>query len=97
MYTLVVYILEYRTMRASFVDLRKKSGEILRALERNEEITILYRGKPKAIMKPFSAESGKAPPKTRDHPAFGLWADREDMKDVPKYVRKLRKGRVEHP
>jgi hypothetical protein len=25
------------------------------------------------------------------HPAFGMWKDRADMKDVPGYVRRLRK------
>jgi len=25
---------------------------------------------------------------------FGMWADREDMKDVDAYIRNLRKGRV---
>ncbi len=28
-----------------------------------------------------------------DDPAFGMWRDREDMADVPAYVRKLREPR----
>jgi len=80
-------------MKASFVDLRKKSGEILRALERNERVTVLYRGRPKAVMQPVAAE-GKGPlARAREHPAFGLWADRDDLKDVAAHVRRLRGGR----
>jgi diaminopimelate decarboxylase len=30
-----------------------------------------------------------------DDPAFGIWRDREDMTDVPAYVRKLRAGRYD--
>jgi hypothetical protein len=80
-------------MRASFVDLRKKSGEILRALERNEEVTVLYRGRRKAIMKSVAGENATGLTKAKDHPAFGLWADRSDLQDVAAHVRGLRKGR----
>ena len=36
-------------MEASFVDLRNKSAEVIRALSRNERVTVLYRGKPAAV------------------------------------------------
>jgi len=29
------------------------------------------------------------------HPAFGMWKDRADLKDVPAYVRQLRRGRFD--
>ena len=29
----------------------------------------------------------------QSHPAIGMWADREDMKNPSKYVRRLRRGR----
>ena len=80
-------------MKASFVDLRKKSGEILRALERNESVTLLYRGKPKAIIQPIQESGKRRIEKVEDHPAFGMWADREDMKDPAAYVRKIRRRR----
>ncbi len=79
-------------MKASFVDLRKKSAEIIRALERNERITILYRGRAKAIMQPLPEQATAA--RVQDHPAFGLWKDRRDLQDVADHVRQLRKGRV---
>jgi hypothetical protein len=82
-------------MKASFVDLRKKSGEVIRALHRNEPVTVMYRGKPAAIMQPIGGLGGKPAVKAEDHPAFGLWADRDDMTDVAAHVRDLRKGRFD--
>jgi hypothetical protein len=77
-------------MNASFLDLRKRSREILGALERNETITLFYRGKPKAVITPLEeAET----PKFEELPAFGIWADRDDMADPAAYVRELRQGR----
>ena len=80
-------------MRASFVDLRNKSSEIIDALQRHEQVTVLYRGKPAAVMQPVGQPMGKAMGSAKDHAAFGLWAKREDMKDVAAHVRRLRKGR----
>ena len=36
-------------MKASILDLRRRMSEVLKALERNEDVTILYRGKKKGI------------------------------------------------
>jgi hypothetical protein len=82
-------------MKASFVDLRKKSAEIIRALDRNEKITIFYRGRPKAIMQPIGGKQPGPVAKAEEDPTFGMWADRDDLKDVATYVRKLRKGRYD--
>ena len=79
-------------MKASILDLRRKMSDVLRALDRNESVTILYRGKEKAIMHPIGGPSGKRTP-IREHPAFGMWKDRKDMQDVEGHVRRLRKGR----
>jgi len=82
-------------MKASFVDLRKKSSEVISALHRNEPVTVLYRGKPAAIMQPIGASGDETASKAADHPAFGLWADRDDSADVAAHVRDLRKGRFD--
>ena len=82
-------------MKASFVDLRKKSAEIIRALKRNERVTVLYRGKPAAVMQPIGDGGDQPVAKAKDHAAFGLWADREDLTDVAAHVRTLRKGRFD--
>jgi hypothetical protein len=76
-------------MNATFVDFRRRSREIIRALERNETVTVLYRGRIAAVMHPVSKPAAS----TAEHPAFGMWANRSDMADVPRYVRLLRKGR----
>lgn len=80
-------------MKASFVDLRKKSSEVMRALLRREAVTILYRGSPLAVMRPIADKPQGPPVKAENCPAFGIWADREDLTDVRAHVRKLRKGR----
>ena len=79
-------------MRASVLDLRRRMSKILRALDQNEPVTIFYRGKKKGILYPVSQfEQGRS--SIREHPAVGMWRDREDMRDVEKYVRDLRRGR----
>jgi len=80
-------------MNASFVDLRKRTREIIEALKRNERVTLFYRGKPTAIMHAVQSDDDKTIVSARDHAAFGLWADRNDMDDIATHVRNLRKGR----
>jgi len=75
-------------MEASFVDLRKKSSQVIRALRRNERVTVLYRGKPVAVMHPINEADQTT--KAADQAGFGVWGDRRDMADPSQYVRKLR-------
>ena len=56
-------------MKASIVDLRYKMKDILKALDRNERVTILYHGKVKGVITPVSGGPG---PKIRNHPFFGM-------------------------
>ena len=81
-------------MKATFVDLRVKSAEILEALNRNESVTVYYRGQPKAVMQPLANAEHPAE-KAERHLAFGLWKDRDDWSDVGEYVRKIRRGRFD--
>lgn len=55
-------------MKATVVDLRYRMNDVLKALERNEKVTVLYRGKPKGILVPSEQRS---PMKICDHPFFG--------------------------
>ncbi len=75
-------------MKASIVDLRYKTKEILRALEHNESVTILYHGKVRGIIKPV----GKSPQaQIRDHPFFGMYKDdTESVQDQMDHLRKPR-------
>ena len=80
-------------MKATVLDLRRRMGDVLRALDRNEPVTLLYRGKKKGVLYPVREQKARSG-SVREHPAFGLWKNREDLRDVGKVVRKLRKGRA---
>jgi len=83
-------------MDANIVDLRYRMKDVLRAIDRGETVTVLYRGTAKAKLMPIalsSVASGGGPPRTEDQPFFGLWRDREDLTDPAAYLRKLRRTR----
>ena len=79
-------------MKATVLDLRRKTREIIEALDRGETVALYYRGHKKADIVPI-----RKGPISRDElmksPMFGMWKDREDMADVEAYIRKLRKPR----
>jgi len=67
-------------------DLRFNISMLFDLLEKKEEITITYRGKPKAKLIPHEKSE-----KIEDDTLFGIWKDRD--LDVDEYVRSQRKGR----
>jgi antitoxin (DNA-binding transcriptional repressor) of toxin-antitoxin stability system len=79
-------------MKATIVDLRYRMKDVLRAIDRGETVTVLYRGKEKARLVPIPAKSSLS--KASDHPACGMWAGREDLADPPAFVRKIRQNRI---
>jgi hypothetical protein len=79
-------------MKATFLDLRKRSKDIVRALDQNQSVTLFYRGKAKGVIVPASRSAGESA-SVRKHRAFGMWKDRTDMKDVRAVMVKLRKTR----
>ena len=79
-------------MKASMLDLRRRMKDVLDALDRNEPVTVTYRGKEKGIIYPVG-HGRRATMRVVDHPAFGMWRDRKDLRDVRKVVRNLRKAR----
>jgi len=79
-------------MKASILDLRRRPGEILRALEQNEPVIISYRGKKKGILYPAPSRK-KRKGSVKEHPAFGMWKNRREFKDVEKVMREMRKER----
>lgn len=79
-------------MEASVLDLRRRMSEIIRALDNNEPVIILYRGKKKGVIYPVGKRGDNSGGAGKHH-AFGMWKDRKDMKDVDRYVRGLRRGR----
>lgn len=74
-------------MEATIVDLRYHMKDVLRALDRNEEVRILYRGKLKGVIKPHIE---RKPTKVTDHPFFGSWRDDEPVEAL---MDRLRGGR----
>ena len=78
-------------MKATVVDLRYKMNDVLKALDRNEKVTVLYRGKVKGILIP--AEQKKHI-KIKDHPFFGMTAKAAD-KSVLEEINDLRKARYD--
>ena len=82
-------------MKASFLDFRKRPKAILKALDQNEEVAILYRGRLKGVIVPAARPRKTGQGGAVKHPAFGLWADRKDLADVRAHVRRLRKGRFD--
>ena len=60
------------------------------AIDRHERITLTHRGRCRAVILPIQE---KKKIKVSDLAAFGMWADRDDMKDAVSYVEKLREPR----
>jgi len=77
-------------MKASIVDLRYKTADILKALDRNESVTVLYHGKVKGIIKPVKKQSQS---KVEDHPFFGM--SKKPEGSVLEELATLRKSRYD--
>lgn len=76
-------------MKATIVDLRYKMNDVLKALDRNEKVTVLYHGKIKGIIVPAKREERK---KIIDHPFFGM-SSQNNKKSVLEKLNDLRKSR----
>jgi hypothetical protein len=75
-------------MEASMVQLRHNTRDVMKALNRNEQVKILYHGKLKGILIPY-----RPPRRLRitDHPYFGM--SRRARQPVPHQVNRLRTPR----
>ena len=74
-------------MQASIVDIRYKMAQVLSALERREQVEVLYHGKVKGVILPVSAPSVS----TAAHAFFGSTPD--DGGSVVDQMTALRGGR----
>lgn len=77
-------------MKASIVDLRYKMNDVLKALDRNEKVTVLYRGKVKGVLVP---PGQKMTMRIHKHPFFGM--SRNSGKTVSEELDDLRRGRYD--
>lgn len=78
-------------MKATVVDLRYRMNEVLKALDRREEVTVLYHGKVRGTIVPFAASPAH---KITAHPFFGMNAS-DGGKSVLGEMEELRKGRYD--
>ena len=78
-------------MKVTVQDLRKNMKGIWAAIDRNEEVILTYRGRPKAVIVPYP--NSTAAISASEHSAFGMWAERKDINNVETFVRDLRTGR----
>ncbi len=78
-------------MQATMVDLRYNIDDALKALDRNEKVTVLYRGKVKGILIP-SEEKKRM--KITEHPFFGMSSE-DTGKSVLDEINDLRKSRYD--
>jgi len=72
--------------------LRLEPGKIMSQVSNGQEITVTYRGKPRAKIIPINAGKNFFS-QGSENGLFGIWKDREDTADVEQFVRNIRKGR----
>jgi len=71
-------------MKATVVDLRYRMNDVLKALERNEDVSILYHGKTKGVIKPVN-RSVEA--RVTDHPFFNMDPSGDSPEDIMEGLR----------
>jgi antitoxin (DNA-binding transcriptional repressor) of toxin-antitoxin stability system len=72
--------------------LRLRTSEILKKVQRVGTVTVTLRDNPVAKLLALNKER---PGRLADDPAVGMWADREEMKDVHAWLRKIRRPRYD--
>jgi len=75
-------------MKATVIDLRYRMRDVLRALDRNEDVTILCRGKARGVI---VAERARRATGVATHPFFNMCASGEPVEDL---MERLRGGRI---
>ncbi len=78
-------------MKATVVDLRYKMNDVLKALARNEKVTVLCRGKVKGFLVPAAQKDSM---RMVDHPFFGM-SSQSAKKSVLDVVNDLREPRYD--
>lgn len=81
-------------MDISVKTLGKRLPEVMEALDKNERVVLSHEGKEIALLQPVAGIEDEIQ-RIRNHPAVGMWADRNDMKDPAAWVREKRNRRRE--
>jgi prevent-host-death family protein len=79
-------------MEISTKELRIQPGRIISQVVSGQEITITYRGKPRAKIVPIIDKKSFVS-KEDENELFGIWKNRNDTENVEQFVRSIRKGR----
>jgi prevent-host-death family protein len=77
-------------MEITAKELRSQTRLLLDAVDRGEEVTITFRGRPRARVVSIEENRETTVGETE---LFGLWADRDDLEEPAEYVRQLRRSR----
>ena len=57
-------------MKATVVDLRRRMNDVLKALDRNEDVTVLYHGRPRGVL--TARVVGEREGEVAAHPFFNM-------------------------
>ncbi len=68
--------------------LRYQTGRILQRVSAGERVTVTLRGREIAVILPLAASPNDYVPI-----GFGMWKNREDLKDIPAWINKIRQPR----
>ena len=79
-------------MEITTKQLRLEPGRIMSKVSNGQEITVTYRGKPRAKIIPINAGRISVP-KEPENELFGIWRDKKDTDNVEQFARNIRKGR----
>lgn len=72
--------------------LSKRLPEVMAALDKHERVVLSHEGKGFALLQPVSDLEDEIR-RIKNHPAVGMWADREDMRDPSAWVAAKRQRR----
>lgn len=78
-------------MKASLLDLRRKTNKVVEAIDKNQKVTLTRRGKTFAVITPANSKAKAV--LVKDHPAFGMHAESQNKEDVLDYMKKIRSNR----
>ena len=78
-------------MQISLAALSRRQDTVLEALKRNENISVSHQGKVVAVL--YASTTDVARERMLRTPAFGMWAERDDMADPNEWRRDLRRKR----
>ena len=74
-------------MKATIVDLRYRMNDVLKALDRNEDVIILHRGRRRGVIRASDRPTASV---TKAHPFFNM---RHSKRSVAQEMAELRGGR----